>query len=93
MAALTNPGVLYSSGGAGQPRVVLLSFPKVTAGDTFDLSTLTSIAAFVTVTDAAFAAISSRNATFAASTIAGTTVTIVGTGVAADAGILFVVGE
>lgn len=93
MAALTNPAVLQSGGGSGQPRWALLAFQKVTAADTFDMSTLTTIAAFSTVTAALFVATSNRTATTTLSTIAGTVVTVLGTGIAADAGYLFVVGE
>lgn len=93
MAVLTNPGVVASGGGAGQPRWAILSFQKVTAADTFDVSTLTSIAPFVTVTDAYFANLSNRTSTKAVSTIVGTVVTVVGAGIAADAGHLYVVGE
>lgn len=93
MAALTNPGVIASGGGAGQARWAILSFQKVTAADTFDVSTLTSIAPFVTVTDAYFANMSDRATTRAVSTFVGTVITVVGTGIAADAGHLYVVGE
>jgi len=93
MAALTNPGVLASGGGAGQPRWAILSFQKVTAADTFDMSTLTSIAPFTTVTAALFVATSNRTATTTLCTLAGTVATVVGAGIAADAGFLFVVGE
>ncbi len=93
MAALTKPGVLASGGGAGQPRWAILSFQKVTAADTFDMSTLTSIAPFTTVTAALFVATSNRTATTTLCTLAGTVATVVGAGIAADAGFLFVVGE
>lgn len=93
MAALTNPAVLASGGGSGQPRWAVLAFQKVTAADTFDMSTLTSIAPFTTVTSALFVATSNRTATTTLATIATTVVTVVGTGVAADAGYMFVVGE
>jgi hypothetical protein len=93
MAALTGPVVLAAGGGSGSPRYVLLSFQKVTAADTYDLSTLTGIAPFVSVTSALFVATSNRTATTTLGTIAGTTVTVVGTGIAADAGLLFAVGE
>jgi hypothetical protein len=93
MAALTGPVVLASGGGNGAPRWCVLAFQKVTAADTYDMSTLTGIAAFTTVTSALFVATSNRTATTTLATIAGTTVTVVGAGIAADAGVLFVVGE
>jgi len=93
MAALTGPVVVATAGGSGSPRVALLSFQKVTAADTFDMSTLTNVAPFVTVTSALFVATSNRTATTTLATISGTVVTVVGTGIAADAGYLFVVGE
>ena len=93
MAALTGPIVQASGGGGGQPRWVVLSFQKVTAADTFDLSTLTQIAPFVSLTSALFVATSNRTATTTLCTLAGTTATVVGTGIAADAGYLFAVGE
>jgi hypothetical protein len=93
LAALTNPNVLTSGGGAGQPRWAIIAFQKVSAADTFDLSTLTTIAAFVTVTAALFVATSNRTATTTLCTLAGTIATMVGAGIAADAGYLFVVGE
>ncbi len=55
-AVLTGPGVIASGGGAGQPRWAILSFQKVTTGDTFDMSTLTAIAPFISVTAALFVA-------------------------------------
>lgn len=93
MAALTGPVVLASGGGSGAPRWAVLAFQKVTAADTFDMSTLTAISPFVTVTAALFVAVSNRTATTTLATIAGTTVTVVGTGIANDAGYLFVLGE
>ena len=93
MAVLTGPGVIASGGGAGQPRWAVLSFQKVTTGDTFDMSTLTSIAPFTTVTAALFVATSNRTATTTLGTIAGTVVTLLGVGIAADSGYLFVIGE
>jgi formate hydrogenlyase subunit 3/multisubunit Na+/H+ antiporter MnhD subunit len=93
MAALTGPAVLASGGGSGAPRWAVLSFQKVTAADTFDASTLTSIAPFVTVTAAVFCAESNRTATTTLSTMAGTVITVLGTGIAADAGLLWVFGE
>lgn len=93
MAVLTAPTVVSSGGGSGQTRWALVSFPKVTAGDTFDVATLTAIAAFQTVYVAFFVALTNRTETFALATLAGTVVTIVGTGVAADSGLLLVVGE
>lgn len=93
MAALTGPVVQASGGGGGSPRWCVLAFQKVTAADTFDLSTLTSIAPFVTLTSALFVATSNRTATTTLCTIATTVATIVGTGIAADAGLLFAVGE
>jgi hypothetical protein len=94
LAALTSPGVLASGGGSGEPRYALLSFPKVTAADTFDASTLTTIAAFNVVTAGDFISTSNRTATNTVCTIATQTiVSMLGTGIAADAGILFIVGE
>jgi hypothetical protein len=93
MAALTGPVVLASGGGSGTPRYCLLAFQKVTAADTFDLSTLTSVAPFTTVTSALFVATSNRTATTTLCTIASPVVTVVGTGVAADSGLLFAIGE
>ncbi len=93
MAVLTNPTVLASGGGSGSPRWAVLSFQRVTAADTFDLSLLTTIAAFSAVTHAFFAAESNRTATPTLATIAGTVVTVVGAGIANDSGLLFVVGE
>ena len=93
MAALTSPTILASGGGSGQPRYVVLAFQKVTAADTFDLSTLTTPAPFNTVTSALFVATSNRTATTTLCTLASPVVTVVGTGIAADAGYLFAVGE
>lgn len=94
MATLTNPVLLSSGGGGGNPRWVLLAFQKVTAADTYDLSTLSGVSpAFSTVTSALFVATSNRTATTTLATIAGTVVTVVGSGIAADAGWLFAVGE
>lgn len=93
MAALTGPVVLASGGGSGQPRWAVLGFQKVTAADTYDMSTLAGIAPFTTVTAALFVATSNRTATTTLATIAGTVVTVAGTGIAADAGLLFVLGE
>jgi hypothetical protein len=94
MAVLTNPGVIASGGGTGQPRWALLSFQKVTAADTYDATTLTTIAPFAVVTSALFVATSNRTATTALATgTPGTTLTVVGTGIANDAGYFFLVGE
>ena len=94
MAALTNPGVVCAGGGAGQPRYALLSFQKVTTADTFDASTLTAIAPFNVVTAGDFISTSNRTATNTVCTIASSTiVSLLGTGIAADAGLLFIVGE
>lgn len=93
MAALTGPVVLAYGGGSGTPRWVLLAFQKVTAADTFDLSTLTAIPGFVTLTSALFVATSNRTATTTLCTVATTVATIVGTGIANDSGLLFAVGE
>lgn len=94
MAALTGPTVLYNSGGGGEPRIALLAFQKVTAADTFDASTLTTVAAFNVVTAGDFISTSNRSAVNTVSTIsASTVVAIVGSGLAADAGVLFIVGE
>lgn len=94
MAVLTGPTVIASGGGSGAPRWIVLGFQKVTAADTFDLATLTNPAAFSVVTSAVFVATSNRTATTTLSTIASSTnVSMLGTGVAADAGLLFAVGE
>ena len=94
MAVLTGPVVLASGGGSGGARWAVLSFQNVTAADTFDCSTLTTIAPFVTVTHAFTAPMSNRTATPAVSTIASNTiVTLVGIGIARDACLLFVMGE
>jgi hypothetical protein len=93
LAALTGPVVQASGGGGGTPRWVVLSFQRVTAADTFDLSTLTNIAPFVTLTAALFVATSNRTATTTLCTLAGTVATVVGTGIANDAGLLFALGE
>lgn len=93
MAVLTGPVVQASGGGGGQPRWCVLSFQRVTAADTFDLSTLSAIAPFATVTSALFVATSNRTATTTLCTVAGTVATVVGTGIAADSGLLFALGE
>ena len=94
MAALTGPGVVASGGGGGSTRWALLSFQKVTAADTFDCSTLTAIPAFNVVTAGIFLSTSNRTATATVSTIASSTVvSMLGAGIAADAGLLFVIGE
>jgi hypothetical protein len=93
MAALTGPTVLAYGGGSGTPRWCVLSFQRVTAADTFDLSTLTAIPAFVTLTSAVFVATSNRTATTTLCTIATTVATVVGTGIANDSGLLFALGE
>lgn len=93
MAALTGPVVVASGGGAGAPRWCVLSFQRVTAGDTFDLGTLAQIAPFVTLTAALFVPLSNRTATTTLCTIATTVATVVGTGIANDSGILLAVGE
>jgi len=93
MAALSNPTVIASWGSAGGPRGAILGFQKVTAADTFDASTLTTIPAFNTVTSALFTDTSNRTATTTLSTMAGTVITILGTGIAADSGWLYIVGE
>lgn len=92
MAVLSGPVVLASGGGQGAMRWAVLSFQKVSAGDTFDMSTLTAIAPFTTVFTALCVATSNRAETFAVSTAAGTNVTIVGTGISSDAVLLFVAG-
>jgi hypothetical protein len=93
MAVLTGPVVLASGGGNGGPRWIVLAFQRVTAADTFDLSTLTGIAPFVTLTAALFVATSNRTATTTLCTLAGTTATVVGTGISNDSGLLFALGE
>ena len=93
MAVLTGP-VVQANGTASGVRWAVLSFQNVTTGDTFDCASLTQIAPFVTVTDAYTAPMSNRTATKAVSTIAtNTNVTLVGTGIARDACLLFVMGE
>lgn len=93
MAALTGPTILYQDPPSqGKQRVALVSFPNVTAADTFDASTLQI--PFLTVTAAFGAALSNRTETYALGTIASNTViTINGTGIARDAVVLFIVGE
>ncbi len=94
MAVLTGPGVVASGGGGGSTRWALLSFQKVTTGDTFDCATLTSIAPFNVVSAGCFLSTSNRTATATVCTIASSTnVSLLGTGIAADAGLLFVIGE
>ena len=94
MAVLTNPVVLASGGGSGTPRWAVLSFQNVTTADTFDCATLTQIPPFVTVTHAFTAPTSNRTATPAVSTIASNTnVSLVGTGIARDSCLLFIMGE
>jgi hypothetical protein len=93
MAALTNPSIRGHEEPPGGPRWAVLGFQKVTAADTFDASTLTAIPAFNTVTSALFVATSNRTATTTLSTMAGTVITVLGTGIAADAGWLYIVGE
>ena len=92
MAALTGPVVVASGGVSGEPRWAVLAFQKVTAADTFDLSTLTAIAPFATVTAALGVATSNRTATVTLATIATTTVTINGSGIANDSILLFATG-
>lgn len=92
MAVLANP-VVSASGGTPDSRWAVLTFRNVTVGDTFDLGTLTAISPFVKVYAALFQATTNRTETTALATIAGTVVTVVGTGIAADGGLLFVVGE
>lgn len=93
MAALTGPVIVGSGGGIGSPKWVALAFQKVTAADTFDLSTLPSPFPFVTLTAALFVATSNRTATTTLCTIATTVATVVGTGIANDSGIMFALGE
>jgi len=94
MAVLTSPQVLASGGGSGGPRWCVLAFQNVTTADTFDLSTLNQIPPFVTVTHAFTAPMSNRTATAAVGTIASNTnVSLVGTGIARDAVVLFAMGE
>lgn len=92
MAALTSPNVLASGGGSGGARWAVLGFQKVTAGDTFDMATLTTIPPFQTVITGEAVAISNRTETFALAGVAGTVVTLAGTGIANDAVDLWVVG-
>jgi len=94
MAALTGPNIVASGGGSGSPRWCVLGFPNVTTADTFDLSTLTAISPFVTVTHAFTAPTSNRTATPAVGTIASNTiVSLLGTGIARDSCLLFAMGE
>jgi hypothetical protein len=94
LAALTGPTVLGSGGGGGETRWALLQFQKVTAADSFDCSTLTTIAAFQVVSAGCFLSTSNRTAVATVSTIsAQTVVAMLGSGVAADAGVLLVIGE
>lgn len=94
MAVLTNPSLLGQSTSPGTPRFAVLGFPKVTAGDTFDASTLAGqIQPFVVVYAAIFVATSNRTASPATATITGTVITMNGTGIANDTGYLFVEGE
>lgn len=98
MAALGTPTVMGSGGGGGQPRWVVLAFPRVTVGDTYDISALNTntgglVASFQTVFSALFVATSNRTATTTLATASGTVITINGSGVSADTGLLFVVGE
>lgn len=92
MAALTNGTLLASGGGSGEPRWAVVALPKVTAADTFDAGAEVS-PAFTTIFDAVFFSTSNRTATAALATVAGTVITLNGTGVAADSGLLFIVGE
>ena len=92
MAALTGPVVQAYGGGGGQPRWAVMSFQKVTAGDTFDMSTLAAIAPFQTVITGEAVAVSNRTETFALAGVAGTVVTLAGTGIANDSVDLWVVG-
>ena len=92
MAALTNPAVLASDNTPGV-RWAVVGFQKVTAADTFDVTTL-STPTFAVVTSALFVAMSNRTATTTLATgTPGTTITIAGAGIANDAGLLFLVGE
>ena len=95
MAVLTNPVVVASSdAGLGRPRWAVLSFQNVTAADTFDCASLTQIPPFVTVTAGLAYPTSNRTATATVCTIAtNTNVSLLGTGIARDACLLFVVGE
>lgn len=90
MAVLTAPVILANGGVSGEPRWAVLSFQKVTAADTFDVSTLQQ--PFQTVTAALGVASSNRTATVTLGGISGTVVTIQGTGIANDSVLLFVVG-
>jgi hypothetical protein len=95
MAVLTGPTILATGGStSGGPRWAVLGFQNVTTADTFDCASLTAIAPFVTVTHAFTAPMSNRTATAAVGTIAtNTNVSLLGTGVARDAVVLFVMGE
>lgn len=93
MAVLTGPVILYQDQPTqGKPRCAVLAFPNVTTADTFDAATLPT--PFVTVTAALFVATSNRTATTTLCTIAtNTNISLLGTGIARDAGVLFIVGE
>jgi hypothetical protein len=93
MAVLTGPTVLYQDpASTGKPRVAVVSFPNVTAADTFDAATLPT--PFVTVTAALGVATSNRTATTTLCTIASNTnISILGTGIARDSVVLFILGE
>jgi hypothetical protein len=96
MALLTAGALLGSGGGSGAPRWAAIGLQKVTTADTYDMGTGTlpgSLSLFTSVTSALFVATSNRTATTTLGTIAGTVVTMLGAGIAADSGILFVVGE
>jgi hypothetical protein len=95
MALVTGGNLVAAFGGSGSPRGAVIGLQKVTTGDTYDMAgTLPGgVSAFTSVTSALFVATSNRTATTTLGTIAGTVVTMLGVGIAADAGVLFVVGE
>ena len=90
MALLT----AYTPGGAGGAtdgsiKWAVVALRNVTANDTFDVAVLN----FVKVNGAMFAASTNRTATPTVAGIAGTVLTLAGTGIAGDSGYLFVFGE
>ena len=94
MAVITAVTPVASGGPPdGSSKFAVLAIKNVTAGDTFDVSTLPGAQAFVKVIAAMFVASTNRTATPTVAGIAGTVLTLAGVGIAADAGYLFVFGE
>lgn len=96
MAVITAAGVtIVQQGGAadGSVKEMVIAIKNVTAGDTFDCSTLPGAAAFVKVFGAIFISSTNRTATTTIAGVAGTVLTLAGVGIANDAGYLFIVGE